>query len=390
MTFRQSCLKNMEGKVQLEQNELIKLISNDTEKSLESVRGSTFGHTDKFRSQSWFIENFVFIKDSNGKWVIKWKKFATPEEIESMNIRVDYNTDEKQKAREYVFGDLDGVEKPFIMTFAAEKGYDVQYLLNICPDSMIFNLEKSQKILDTYKENNFPTINFLGNVAEFVGNLLDKPDSKPTKSFNSFSLIRNEAREVINFIKRFDRIYYDSMSYLCEMMDTDLGYINQYKLGDYLFVTVQGKKIRNKGVFATVSRETTKGMEDPTLFLIKDKLFNYTYEGCFEYVGSGGRGKFRVLKFKLQERKMDEVISKVFITTDYSKFNFPKGSFQTDGSFYVENSAPIVVNENFEIIDGQRRFEMRKHYGKPIPYTIINDKFEVVGKTDWKKLEKIN
>jgi len=73
-------------------------------------------------------------------------------------------------------------------------------------------------------------------------------------------------------------------------------------------------------------------------------------------------------------------IAKIFYTTDYSKFNTLAGNRQVniahvkklESSFDEEYLiSPILVNEKFQIIDGQHRFEAAKNLKLPIYYYMI-------------------
>ena len=76
---------------------------------------------------------------------------------------------------------------------------------------------------------------------------------------------------------------------------------------------------------------------------------------------------------------MDKVITNIYETYDYGKFKFIDGNRKIDHSVKIANSvqkngqlfAPIVVNEKYEIIDGQNRFEAFKSLNLPIMYFIV-------------------
>ena len=77
---------------------------------------------------------------------------------------------------------------------------------------------------------------------------------------------------------------------------------------------------------------------------------------------------------------MDEVKGYIYETKDYDKFKKLVGNRFVDHSDKIVESikncgqliSPIVVNEKFEIIDGQNRFEAYKALGLPVQYTIVN------------------
>lgn len=84
---------------------------------------------------------------------------------------------------------------------------------------------------------------------------------------------------------------------------------------------------------------------------------------------------------KNEEKVYDKVVSEVRRTNDYSKFKYLEGnrgidekrvqriveSFELIG--YIRN--PIIVNEKFEIIDGQGRVEACKRLQMPVEYCIV-------------------
>lgn len=74
-----------------------------------------------------------------------------------------------------------------------------------------------------------------------------------------------------------------------------------------------------------------------------------------------------------------KVIGKIYETKNYSKFKKLKDNRIVTGartSDLIESiskrnlTVPIIINEKFEILDGQGRFEARKALGLPIPYII--------------------
>lgn len=74
---------------------------------------------------------------------------------------------------------------------------------------------------------------------------------------------------------------------------------------------------------------------------------------------------------------MDKNINSVFESTDYKKFSFLKGNRSIDqvNLNNLENSmkrkhleTPLLVNTEFQIIDGQHRFEVCKKLNLPIYY----------------------
>lgn len=79
---------------------------------------------------------------------------------------------------------------------------------------------------------------------------------------------------------------------------------------------------------------------------------------------------------------MAQVVCQVLRTTDYSQFQTLKGNRELNQlhierlvrSFETKHLiSPIIVNQNFQIIDGQHRFETAKRLGLHIDYIVVND-----------------
>ena len=74
----------------------------------------------------------------------------------------------------------------------------------------------------------------------------------------------------------------------------------------------------------------------------------------------------------------DQVIGKIYQTTDYDKFKRLKGNRDVSRSGKVVESiekvgyilSPILVNENFEVIDGQNRLQAVKELKLPVKYMV--------------------
>jgi hypothetical protein len=77
----------------------------------------------------------------------------------------------------------------------------------------------------------------------------------------------------------------------------------------------------------------------------------------------------------------DVVVSQVYRTTNYERFSFIQGNRQLNKMHQerlkksiaetdLTETNPILVNENFEIIDGQHRYEVCKELKKPIHYIL--------------------
>ena len=77
---------------------------------------------------------------------------------------------------------------------------------------------------------------------------------------------------------------------------------------------------------------------------------------------------------------MDSIINSVYKTKTYERFNHIKGNRLVNKANLIKivNSikikdlkVPIIVNENYEVIDGQHRLESYRYLKKPIHYIIM-------------------
>ena len=87
------------------------------------------------------------------------------------------------------------------------------------------------------------------------------------------------------------------------------------------------------------------------------------------------------LKQKNIPENKDAVVTQIMSTNDYSKFNFKEGNRKINNRNYFkllesmkqeQLMIPILVNEQFEIIDGQHRFQAAKELNLPIFYFIVD------------------
>lgn len=75
---------------------------------------------------------------------------------------------------------------------------------------------------------------------------------------------------------------------------------------------------------------------------------------------------------------MDKAIGKIYVTSDYEKFKKLEGNRDVKGTKKIIASinkvgyvlSPILVNENFEVVDGQNRLEALKKLELEVPYII--------------------
>lgn len=78
---------------------------------------------------------------------------------------------------------------------------------------------------------------------------------------------------------------------------------------------------------------------------------------------------------------MNETVAMVFMTDDLTKFKVLDGNRKIKESHRQELIAsidkhgfimnPIIVNENFEVIDGQTRLAACKELGVPVYYIVV-------------------
>lgn len=79
---------------------------------------------------------------------------------------------------------------------------------------------------------------------------------------------------------------------------------------------------------------------------------------------------------------MDKIINEVHLTDEYGKFKKLKGNRTVDSMRIAKIresvkkigfvNGPIIVNENFEVIDGQGRLEVCRTDNVPVPYIVID------------------
>jgi hypothetical protein len=95
------------------------------------------------------------------------------------------------------------------------------------------------------------------------------------------------------------------------------------------------------------------------------------------------RGKGKTLEYpKLNTIKIMKVVNQVYETNDYSMFKTLKGNRNVN-KLHIRRLresfkalyllSPIIVNQDFEIIDGQHRFEAAKEINKNVYFIICND-----------------
>ena len=100
----------------------------------------------------------------------------------------------------------------------------------------------------------------------------------------------------------------------------------------------------------------------------------------------------------------DRVIGEIFITSDYDKFKKLQGNRDVRGTRKIINSidkvgyvlSPILVNEKYEVIDGQNRLEALKAKALSVPYIIQEGtglkecRALNIGQTNWNTIQFVN
>lgn len=86
--------------------------------------------------------------------------------------------------------------------------------------------------------------------------------------------------------------------------------------------------------------------------------------------------------------KKDSVVKEVYSTSDYSKFKSIEGNGEVDGGHVskiirefkeVGQLNPIIVNSDFEVVDGQHRLEACKKSKRNVEYIIVdNDSLKAI------------
>lgn len=79
-------------------------------------------------------------------------------------------------------------------------------------------------------------------------------------------------------------------------------------------------------------------------------------------------------------KQEDKIIGQVYLTTDYGKFKFIEGNRSRAHAEKIKKSTekigqmmiPIIVDPQFNVIDGQGRLTAWKEMGLPIPYTVTS------------------
>jgi hypothetical protein len=230
------------------QVEILTQIAKKFNTTKERVRGTICGTAPhKLYGLEFFHNNYVFARKPAR--VIR-KPIPRTENIYYEN----YISKEKQKIRELV-SKCTRKKKPKILTMAASEGLCVKYFLEIFQEPKIYNIERYENILDKYKKLNLPTIDLLGSFENCINDINEK----------------------------LDVIFYDTVGYACEQMNTSLKTINDNKKTNHLIITMMDiQKFRNHGKWVEWARKKFKN-KNPTEQWIKFVLNNYEITKKIKY-----------------------------------------------------------------------------------------------------------
>ena len=250
--------------------------------SVNSVRGTTFGTSDKFTSQPWFTKKYkkVMIHTINGKQscIINKELFAIKLTEDSGNkLGASYDSEEKKKARVHIYKETLSKKSPYILTMGGEKGLDIKYALEKNDNCDIINIEKKKPVFELYKELGYNTTDFNTDMLNFLSSIINS--------------------------NKFDLINYDSFGYISKNMNDTLVLINEHKRTKYLALTVQHMKkgFRNTGEFAKFIRMKYKDSDNSQFECIMDIMTNYVLVSEYHYKQSKTSKPMVVYKFKLKK-----------------------------------------------------------------------------------------
>lgn len=255
-------------------SDLINLICKLTGKSKASVTGTSFGSSNKFRSEEWFFKDYLYMPRNNKTPATIFKK-SFLKMANSLNntkpITISYNTEEKKQARKFIFENIVNIDNPIILTLAGEEGLDVEYLLKLNEKCIIDNVERNTIFLEKFKLLNLKSNNY-------------------NMDFGNFLKITKRHYHLIN---------YDTIGYLCDYISKDLLLINNKKITDYLCLTIQDlKTLRNTGNFANTNREKYKHFDNQTFAYLSENMTNYDIISVYRYTQN--KVGMIIFKFKLK------------------------------------------------------------------------------------------
>jgi hypothetical protein len=251
-------------KSEITQVELLRVVSKQTGKSKESVRGticksSVLYHPTLLKKLGYYFER-------QPARLVR----GEPKLYQSYNCPV------KQQARQDIFAHVSNKKNPVIATFAGHEGLCVQHALKTFESPKIMNIEKDPFVMSAYKELGLPTWDFQTDVTNFL------------------KLVPEE----------LDLLYYDSVGYLSRGHAENCELINKNRTTKVLALAfIDIKNLRNTGAWVTEKRAQYLGQPDPTKQILQDILNNYDLTDEIKYKKSNkvqARG-MRVFIFRLKE-----------------------------------------------------------------------------------------
>lgn len=257
--------------------DLISQTSKITGYTYASVYGSSFLGTDKFVVEDWFISSYALLnKDTLPRRIAK-KSYLERIGFIVKNLAISYDSKPKVKAREFIFNEITGIDRPRILTLAGEQGLDVKMVMERSKNPNIDNVEKYTNILEKYQELNYPTNDHKMSFTKFI-----------------------RAHQY----RKYDLMNYDTMGYLWKYIAADMLYINLNKMTNCVCLTLTNiKKIRNHGPFADFVREKYEDFDDPTKSYLVDIMTNYDLVSEHKYKQRFKKGNgMRIFKFKLKTK----------------------------------------------------------------------------------------
>ena len=265
-------LKKFKGDI-IPHYDLVKNISIKTNKKYGSARGTLF-IGDKHTNETLNGTDFVFIKTPNGSYIIR--KNTDVYDLYKDYI-YSYNTEEKQKSREFIFSHI--YDGDTIMTFSGSEGLDISFLRSNYNNITIYNIEKNNTYYNMYLNTEYSdtTINY---------------------NINFFDFYKNNN-------KYFNLLNYDSISYLCESVSKDIILMNEKPNSDILAITLLKVEegVRNTGNFAKTIRNKYKNSKQITTDYLKDTLTNYEHIDTYEYKRDKNTQPMKVYIFKNKQKK---------------------------------------------------------------------------------------
>lgn len=152
---------------EIKQTDLLKIISNKTGYSIESVRGSMLGiGKGRLQTLNYFKNNWFYVR--NPTRFIR-KEFSKNNEI----YKINYDTEEKQRYRTRIIAELAklNINNPRILTLASNTGFCVRDFRKNFNNCEIINIERDFDILESFKKLDFKNIkNIHSELSDFIIN----------------------------------------------------------------------------------------------------------------------------------------------------------------------------------------------------------------------------